>query len=164
MNLQGGIELANQLVQLLGVPVAVAVFILAKRRERIDRQKGTFTSLGDRYTSFLRLCLEHTDLPLFGANYAPDVLHGLDKTQRLRTEIIFCELIGLLESSFLLYDEHRGSRMHQDQWEGWEAYAREYFDNPAFRALWPELSRQFDAGFQRTMNGLAPHASAAAQG
>lgn len=158
------IEFANELVQLLSVPVAVVVFVHAKHRERIDRQKGTFTSLGDRYTSFLRLCLEHPDLPLFGTNYRSNVLAELSAEQRLKTEIVFCELVGLLESAFLLYREHRGSKMHRDQWEGWEAYAEEYFSNPAFRALWPEISRQFDKEFQATMNGLAANAPAAPAG
>jgi hypothetical protein len=144
----------NELVQLLGVVAAIYVYWESKRREQVDRQKGTFDSLSARYIDYLRLCLENIEYPVFDTVTEACEMEKSDPNFNKRVEIIFCELISLLESAFILYKEHRGSEMHRCQWVGWRAYAADYFRNRYFVSKWTILSRQFDLDFVNEMEAI----------
>ena len=154
MELRPTLEILGLLFQLAGIPAAIFVYWQSKRREQIDRQRGTFDTLAERYSGYLRLCLEHVHLPVFDTNYDRDVVARLNEADLKRTQIIFCELIALFESAFFLYQEHRHSEMHERQWRGWEMYAEDFLRNPAFSALGPGIWMQSDKDFQQWMQRL----------
>ena len=47
-------------VQLIGIPVAIGVYGLNKRRERLDREYGTYHALDDKYIEYLKLAVKES--------------------------------------------------------------------------------------------------------
>ena len=143
---------------LIGVPVAIAIFAATKRRERLDRENGTYATLNQQYVDFLKLVFDHPELPIYGTVEKEPSLSAMQERQ---VECAFLILISLIENAYLLYRQH-GTRIRADQWEGWRAYILDYFKNPVFRRMWPGLGEQFDQGFFRDVTALAARQSATA--
>lgn len=149
-------EAASYVVQLFGVPVAISMFFLAKRRERIDRENGTYDALDAKYQEFLSVCLENPDLPIFDSGRV--VATDLTDEQEHRLQIALCILISILERAYLMYRE-QSDALRQRQWQGWVSYIEDYGKMASFVYYWPSLGRQFDAGFvafvDETLAGIA---------
>jgi hypothetical protein len=144
------LDVVVAIVSLVGLPVAIVLFFLNKRRERLDREYGTYNALDEKYIEYLKLCVEHPDLDVFD-------LPSSSRTERLgpqRRELqIFAVLIAILERSFLMYrDKSRSVRAAQ--WSGWEAYIRDWATRPNFRRAWRRLSGEYDRSFENFMNAL----------
>lgn len=139
-------------VHLLGVPIAIILFILAKRKEIRDRENGTYDSLDAKYQEFLNVCLNNPDLPLFDSGLT--MPGPLTPEQEHRTQIAYCMLISILERSYLMYKDQTSS-LRKKQWTGWESYMEDYLNFPPFAQQWRKLSIQFDTDFVRHMEALS---------
>ncbi|MGB5157786.1 hypothetical protein [Desulfobacterium sp. N47] len=47
------LQIITSVVTILGLPLAVLLFYLEKRKERRDREYGTYNALDDKYIYFL---------------------------------------------------------------------------------------------------------------
>lgn len=138
------LESASYLVQLFGVPVAIAAFIVAKRRERIDRENGTYDALDAKYQDFLSICLQNPDLPIFDSGKVVET--GLSDAQEHRLQVALCILISILERAYLMYRDQSGE-LRRNQWLGWVGYIEDYGQMASFARYWPLLGEQFDSRF-----------------
>ena len=84
-------ELLSYVVTVVGLPLAIAVFIFEQRKERNNEEEEVYQLLSDNYQQFLRVALEHPDLRLFASEETP----ALSEEQRERMFIIFSMLISL---------------------------------------------------------------------
>ena len=75
------IEAASYLVTVIGLPLAIVVFVYEQRRERQNEQEEIYQRLSDEYTAFLKLVLAHPDLQLLRKE-APDA--PLNEAQKER--------------------------------------------------------------------------------
>ena len=73
-------ELLSYVVTVVGLPLAIAVFIFEQRKERDNEEEEVYQLLSDNYQDFLKVALEHADLRLFSAEQTPN----LDEEQRER--------------------------------------------------------------------------------
>ncbi len=64
MNLQIW-ELLSYIVTVIGLPMAILVFALEKRKERQNEEDAVYESISEKYQEFLRVVLDHPDLHLF---------------------------------------------------------------------------------------------------
>jgi predicted permease len=144
------LEAAVAVVNLLGVPAAIAVFALSKRRERIDRESGTYATLSQQYLDFLRLAFDNPDLPIYGR---VELVRTLSAQEERKVECAFLIVISMIENAYLLYRQHSTST-RKKQWIGWRDYLLDYFQNPYFRSRWKELGWQFDTDFRTAVNEL----------
>ncbi len=157
-HIQGLLDVAVACTNLIGVPVAIAIFATTKRRERMDRENGTYATLNQQYVDFLKLVFDHPQLPIYGT---VDKEPALDAAQERQVECAFLILISLIENAYLLYRQH-GNPIRAAQWVGWRAYILDYFDNPVFRRKWPELGDQFDQDFFQDVSAMAARPRATA--
>jgi hypothetical protein len=58
-------ELLSYIVTVIGLPLAIVVFVLQQRKERVNEVLLVYESVSDNYLKFLRVALEHSDLHLF---------------------------------------------------------------------------------------------------
>src|SRR5450759_3603353 len=94
-------ELLSYMVTVVGLPLAISVFIFEQRKERNNEEEEVYQLLSDNYQDFLKIALEHPDLRLF----AREETSALSQEQRERMFIIFSMLISLFERAYLLlYD------------------------------------------------------------
>ena len=57
-------ELLSYVVTVVGLPLAIAVFVYEQRRERDNEEEEVYQLLSDNYQDFLKTALEHSELRL----------------------------------------------------------------------------------------------------
>ncbi len=144
-------ELLSYVVTVVGLPLAIAVFIFEQRKERDSEEEEVYQLLSDNYQEFLKITLEHPDLRLF----ASEETSTLSEEQRERMFIIFSMLISLFERAYLLLYEDDMKEKQLRRWRSWEDYMGEWCNRADFRSSLPALLRGEDPEFADYINHLA---------
>ena len=143
-------ELMSYVVTVIGLPLAIVVFLYEQRKERDNEEEEVYQLLADNYQDFLKVVLEYPDLQLFSAESTPE----LSREQRERMLVIFSMLISLFERAYLLLYEDDMSGRQRRRWSSWEDYMREWCGRADFRAALPTLLRGEDPDFARYITRL----------
>jgi hypothetical protein len=147
-------ELMSYIVTVIGLPLAILVFLFEQRRERENEEEEVYQLLSDNYQDFLKVALANPDLKLFSAGRAI----ALNAEQKERQVIIFNMLLSLFERAYLLLYDERMSPKQARRWNSWEDYILEWCRRPDFRASLPGLLQGEDPSFVRYVERL--HAQA----
>lgn len=152
MSLMPWLEALSYVVTIVGLPVAIAVFLYEKRQQRENEEEALYQRLSDGYNDFLRLALDNADLQLFG-EYQPDA--ALDPEQMERKRLMFAILVSLFERAYIsLYDE-KMDRHATRLWQSWQDYMSEWCKRPDFRAALPALLEGEDDAFSGHILNIA---------
>jgi hypothetical protein len=154
------LEAASYLVTIIGLPMAILVFIWEQRRDRQNDQEEIYQRLSDEYTAFLKLALENADLHLL-RRQGPE--SELTEDQRERKFTLFNLLVSLFERAYLLVYEDRMDRQTRRLWLSWEDYMREWCRRRDFREVLPELLRGEDEDFAAHIGRIAEEEAARAR-
>jgi hypothetical protein len=144
-------ELLSYVVTVIGLPLAILVFVFEQRKERDNEDEEVYQLLSDNYQDFLKVALANPDLRLFSAEQTP----ALSVEQRERMYIIFNMLVSLFERAYLLLYEDKMSPRKVRRWRSWEDYMREWCRRADFRALLPPLLSGEDPDFIKYIEALA---------
>lgn len=148
-------ELLSYVVTVIGLPLAIIVFLLQQRKERINDEIWVYESLSDNYQRFLRVALEHSDLHLFSRSKTP----ALTEAQRERMMVIFTMLVSLFERAYILIYEEGDSGVKKRRWNSWQDYMREWCAREDFRDELDILLDGEDEAFCRYIRALAARTS-----
>ncbi len=149
-----GLELLEGLsyvVTIVGLPFAIAVYVLDQRRERANEDEAVFLKLSDEYAKFTELVLRNADLQLRSAKVRSD----LSEEQRERRLILFELLVSLFERAYVLVYEDDMDRHQRRLWLSWEDYMREWCRREDFRSALPRLVQGEDPDFVQTIERIA---------
>ena len=102
MTVMEWLEAASYVVTVVGLPLAIVVFLVEQRQQRENEEESLYQSLSDEYKDFLRLTLEHADLQLTGPF---DPRRELSEEQRERKRVLFTILVSLFERAFIVLHE-----------------------------------------------------------
>ena len=149
MNLQTW-ELLSYVVTVVGLPLAILVFLYEQRKERNNEEEEVYQLLSDNYQDFLKIVLANPDLRLFTTEHTPE----LSDEQRERMTIIFSMLISIFERAYLLLYEENMKEKAARRWSSWEDYMREWCARDDFRVLLPQLLRGEDPQFVAYLGAL----------
>jgi AcrR family transcriptional regulator len=144
-------ELLSYVITVIGLPFAIAAYLLDQRKERENEEEAIWQQLSDAYIDFLEVVLAHPDLKLRSQTSMPD----LSEEQRERMWVIFDMLISLFERAYLLAYEPDMDDKQRRRWHSWEDYMREWCQREEFRERLPELLRGEDADFSAYILRLA---------
>ena len=144
-------ELLSYVVTVVGLPLAIAVFVYEQHRERDNEEEEVYQLLSDNYQDFLKTALEHSELRLFSAEQTP----ALSEEQRERMLIIFSMLVSLFERAYLLLYEDDMNARQLRLWQSWQDYMREWCQRADFRVVLPDLLRGENAEFAAYLAALA---------
>lgn len=149
MTLSDWISFGSDITQVMLILIAVITYSSSKRKEEIDRENGTYDSLDERFTSYLELALQNTDLPLVVSGYNKiEQWETLSDEQKYRLTCSYLILIAIFERSYKLYkDIHTTSRVKE--WKGWEQYIIDYASFQPFQKFWMDMTDNLtkEAGF-----------------
>jgi hypothetical protein len=144
-------ELASYVVTVIGLPVAIAIFLYEQRKERENEEEAGYLQLSDAYAKFLELVLANPDLQLRSLERTPN----LTAEQRERVMVIFDTLVSLFERAYIvLYDPHLEGRALR-RWRTWEDWIREWCRREDFRDVLPDLLSSEDPEFAEYIRKLA---------
>lgn len=144
-------ELLSYIVTVVGLPLAIVVFLYEQRRERENEEEEVYQLLSDNYQEFLKVALANPDLHLFSSWNT----HGLGPEQEERTIIILSMLISLFERAYLLLYEESMTEKQMRRWRSWDDYMGEWCRRPDFRVLLPRLLAGEDPEFAAYITKLA---------
>lgn len=139
-------EALSYLVTIIGLPMAIVVFMYEQRRNRQNEEEEIYQRLSDEYTEFLKLVLANPDLQLLRKNANADAA-PLTEEQKERKFALFSILISLFERAYLLVYEEHMDRQSKRMWLSWEDYMREWCQRKDFRDLLSELLKGEDEDF-----------------
>ena len=128
-------EIASYVVTVIGLPLAIGVFLLDQRRERRNEEDEVYQLLSDAYNDFLRVVIGNSDLHLRSNVATPD----LTPEQQERMLLIFDMLISLLERAYLTAHSDNMSPAQRRRWNSWEDFMREWLQRGAFFYRLPHL-------------------------
>jgi hypothetical protein len=144
-------ELASYVVTVIGLPVAIAVFLYEQRKERANEEDEVYQLLANAYNDFLRVVIDNADLRLRSNEPTPD----LSPEQRERMLAIFDMLISLLERAYLTAWSPDMTPEQARRWNSWEDFMREWLRRDDFYYRLPELLRGEDPQFAAYLRALA---------
>jgi hypothetical protein len=150
-------ELLSSMVTVIGLPLAIIVFFLQTRRERVNDEIMIYESLSDTYQQFLRVALQHSDLHLFSEARTPT----LNEEQYDRMIVLFTMLVSLFERAYILIYEENLSGVQKRRWNSWNDYMREWCAREDFRMELDTLLCGEDEDFCRYIRALAEQGSRA---
>jgi hypothetical protein len=128
-------EMFSYIVTVIGLPLAIFVFLFGQRKERENEEEEVYQLLSDNYQDFLKVAPEYPDLRIFSTEEKPP----LNEEQKERLLIIFTMLTSLFEREYLLLYEDKMSPKQARHWHSWEDYIEEWCHKPLFKALLPKL-------------------------
>ena len=143
--------LMSNIVTVIGLPLAIAVFFFEQRKERENEEEEVYQLLSDSYQDFLKVALENPDLRLF----SEETVLLLNAEQKEKQLIIYIMLVALFERAFLLLYEDAMSPKQARRWNSWEDYILEWCRKPHFRSRLPQLLHGEDPDFARYVERLA---------
>jgi hypothetical protein len=145
------LEGLSYLVQIVGFPLAILVFLYEQRREHQNEEEEIYQRLSDEYANFLKLVLKNSDLCLMRDK--PNL--NLSSEQTERKLIIFEILISLFERAYILVYDDKMDRQTQRLWSSWEDYMRAWCKREDFRTALPGLLEGEDPDFQKHILKIA---------
>lgn len=147
-----GWELSSYVVTVIGLPLAIFLFIYEQRKERRNEEEELYQRLADEYTDFLKLCLENADLRLLRPGGAQE---PATSEQQERKFALFNILISLFERAYIIVYEDEMDRQTRRLWQSWEDFIGEWCRREDFRAALPTLLQGEDEDFVRHITRLA---------
>lgn len=145
-------EVLSYVVTIVGLPMAILVFIFEQRKERRGDDEEIYQRLSDEYVSFQKLVLDNADLGLLRKDGALD---GLTEEQQERKRAIFNILVSLFERAYILVYDENMDRQTRRLWQSWEDYMREWCRRQDFRAVLPGLLQGEDEEFTAHIQRIA---------
>jgi hypothetical protein len=139
-------ELLSYAVTIVGLPLAIYVFLVERRKERQAEEEGIHQRLSDEYNNFLKLVIDNADLQLLSPEGARA---ELSPEQRERKQAIFGILVALFERAYILVYEEDMDKQRRRLWQSWEDYMRDWCKRRDFRDALPELLEGEDPDFAR---------------
>jgi hypothetical protein len=140
----------SNVVTVIGLPLAIAVFLFEQRKERENEEEEVYQQLSDSYQDFLKVALDNADLRLLSGDTAPP----LSDEQKERQLIMYIMLVALFERAYLLLFDDSMSPKQARRWNSWEDFILEWCRKPHFRSRLPQLLHGEDPGFVRYLEQL----------
>ena len=144
-------ELASFVVTVVGLPFAIAVFLIQQRKERENEEEEAYQHLSDAYNEFLKVVLANADLQLRTNTALPSPTP--EQNERMR--VILDMLISLFERAYLVAYKDDMTPTESRRWNSWDDYMREWCRRDDFHNALPLLLRGEDPGFQSYIRRVA---------
>jgi hypothetical protein len=145
------LEAASYIVTIVGLPLAIGVYVYDRRRDQQTDEEEIFLRLSDEYADFMRLVIDNADLHLL----SPVVKGELSEDQLERKHALFAILVSLFERAYVLVYEEGMGRQQQRLWQSWADYMHEWCQREDFRAALPALLQGEDPGFVAMIRQIA---------
>lgn len=147
----GSWEVASYVVTVVGLPLAIVIFIFEQRRERRNEEDEVYQLLSNAYNDFLRVVIDNADLRLRSQSATPD----LSAEQQERMLLILDMLISLLERAYLTAYSDDMNAAQRRRWNSWEDFMREWVRRDDFYYRLPQLLKGEDPAFATYLQRLA---------
>lgn len=140
------LEITYYISAIIGIPVAIVVFILEKRQERRNRDIDMYMQTAERYIQFLTLSLENPNLKVGDISDQDEIVKESGFTSQQLT--MYQILISTLEQAFYLYNTN-SLKSNEYFWKVWKEYIQWWVTKPDFRKAWKAIDPYCDPEFMK---------------
>lgn len=151
------LEALSYIVTVVGLPMAIYVYLRDQRKERKNEEEEVYVRLSDEYSDFLELVLKNADLQLTTRR---TLATPPTPEQQERRMVLFEILVSLFERAYILVYEDHMDKEQTRLWASWHDYMNEWCARPDFREALPALLRGEDPDFAAYIRKLAEEESA----
>lgn len=150
------IDLLSSLATLIGIPVAIFVFVQERNRERRARTLEAYLEASNHYNAFLDRVFDNPDLDCGEfLSDDPDVAASGFTVQKLT---LFTQLILALERAWFVYEIHgMAKRSRRDDlhgvWRTWLVAFDFWAGRKDFQEAWKVIEPNTPTAFSRHMEG-----------
>lgn len=145
------IEWLSFLVTIVGLPVAIAIFTIEQRKQRLNEEAEIQQLLSDSYTAFLKEIIRNSDLRMLSSIKAP----AYTDEQRERALALYSILISIFERAYIMAYAPGKTGQRARYWSSWEDIMREWCQRDDFQSMLPSLLVGEDQAFADYMHSLA---------
>ena len=140
-------ELGSYVATVVGIPLAITVFMHQERKERRIEQQEIYDKLMGHYTEIQDKLFEFPELDSHSKTLA-------NPEDARRQYILYEMVVSLFERAFILLQEE-DSPEYRRMWNSWLDYIREWLNKPNFQAALPRLMQGEDRDFVAYMSKLS---------
>jgi hypothetical protein len=144
-------ELASYVVTVIGLPMAIVLFLFEQRKERATEEDEVYQLLSNAYNDFLKVVMDNPDLRLRSETATLD----LTPEQQERMLGLFDMLISLLERAYLTAYNEDMTPLQRRRWNSWEDFMREWARRDDFYYRLPRLLKGEDPEFAAYLQRIA---------
>lgn len=132
-------ELLSYIATVVGIPLAIFVFVHEEKKERQAEQEEIYEKLMDHYARIQERLFEYPELDQHDA--------PLGNAEDARRQLILYEMLtSLFERAFILLHGETDP-VYRRMWNSWEDYIQYWTKHGNFRAALPHLMKGEDADF-----------------
>lgn len=168
-NIESYCQISANIATTIGILIAVITYKKESKKDRMEREYGTFNDLDDKYVEFMYKCSENTALDLFPKTHSASIhpiLYSypiidsfndeMNQENRIKERALFSVLISIFERAFVMFNYrcHDIKNLRSQQFEGWTECMSTYCTRPSFVYEWVKIGEQFDKGFQNCMEEI----------
>jgi hypothetical protein len=135
-------QIVIAVVALVGIFPALVRLTRQRDKERRDRLADAYSVMGDRWSDFLKLCLDHPDLGLAALGLRDDGKLSPNPKQLY----LYSALIQLINRAYVLYRDEPED-VKRDRYTGWEEYLDDLLGIDEFLAAWKLVGFGYDKSF-----------------
>lgn len=150
-------EWLSYVVTVIGLPFAIAFFIIEQRKQTALEEDEIQQLLSDSYSNFLKVVIENSDLMLLSQSSAA----SYSDEQRERALALYDILISLFERAYIMAYTPTGNGRKARYWRSWEDIMGEWCQRDDFRSKLPNLLVGEDDAFAAHLLGIAENAKKA---
>jgi hypothetical protein len=162
-----GAEFLSFAAVIVGVPLGLLDFHMHAvetlenaKKERVEAAEKVYQTVDERYTEFVKLCIDHPRLDCYSVPHAGDFDPPLSETERIQQKMLFVHLTDVFEVAFVQYHKEESNpeiqKIYSSQWAGWDAYIRKFMRRPAYLETWYAIRDEYDEGLVKYMDAIAP--------
>lgn len=140
-------ELLSYVATVIGIPLALAIFLFQERKERRIEQQEIYDKLMAHYSDIQEKLFEHPELDVH------DVALGHSEDER-RQYILYEMVVSLFERSFILLHGESDPE-YLRMWNSWVDYIKQWLLRENFRKALPRLMEGEDPDFVAYMGTLS---------
>jgi hypothetical protein len=145
-------EFISNLATVIGIPMAIIIFLYEKRKERIKNDLESFFQSNDRYMQFLNKVFENPELNCGEfRNNDPDVKNSKFNVKQLT---LYTQLIMILEQTWYTYKRSGFKSKRNNIWKTWEQAYCFWSGREDFRSAWKIINPNTESTFRKYMDEL----------
>jgi hypothetical protein len=132
-------EFLSYLATVVGIPLAIATFIVQERKERQAEQEEIYDKLMEHYSKIQEKLFEYPELDQHDTPLS-------DPETARRQLILYDMLVSLFERAFILLESETDPG-YRRMWNSWVDYIEIWCRRPNFRNALPALMLREDPAF-----------------
>ena len=144
-DLKQNLDLAVQLVTVLGIVLALMQYRSNSLKEQRDKDVAAYLGTNDRYLEFLNACLAHPQADAFDIPWSESA--GKQRLISREELILFTIFLSICERAVFLYRD-ANTELKRRQLAGWEEMLTNYAKREKFREAWSIVGREWDTAFK----------------